>query len=102
MFLYAGTIWDDYAHHLPRHESVSNGQIYPLDIHGIVVFQTKQQKDKLTLFNVGGITTFFCGLAIGGYGQKKYGPQKPTPTLMTPSYILHDERQDQEQARNKL
>jgi hypothetical protein len=70
MFLYGRNIWDNYRRDLPRSADPVAGRIYPLNIHGIIVFQTQQEKTRLEIFDKAGIAIFFGGLAVGAYGER--------------------------------
>jgi hypothetical protein len=39
--------WYRYQATLPRHPDQAAGNIYPLNVHGIVVYQTRDQRDRL-------------------------------------------------------
>jgi len=69
-FLYSRVIWDRYLHDLPRSPNESERRLYPLNIHGVVVFQTVEEQRHLWLFDRGGITVFFLGLLLGGIGER--------------------------------
>jgi len=66
MFLYSRTVWDRYLHDLPKSPDAVAQRTYPLNVHGIVVFQTKQERNSLWIFDRGGIAIFFIGLALCG------------------------------------
>ena len=70
MFLYGRNLWDNYQHDLPRAADAVAGKIYPLNIHGIVVFQTQQEKTRLEVFDKAGIAIFFGRLAVGAYSER--------------------------------
>ena len=41
------SIWYRYQSTLPREPDTSAGRIYPLNVHGIVVYQTRKERDWL-------------------------------------------------------
>jgi hypothetical protein len=41
--LWSYNIWYQYQRTLPRHLDQTAGRIYPLNVHGIVVYQTSQE-----------------------------------------------------------
>jgi hypothetical protein len=42
--LWTAAIWNQYLHTLPRYPDTRIGSVYPLNIHGIVVYQTVEQQ----------------------------------------------------------
>ena len=67
VWLYTGVIWNRYFDTLPRRPDVASGRVYPLNIHGIVVFQTHAEKLRLVLtdnisFGVGVLGGLICAL----------------------------------------
>lgn len=62
VWLYTGVIWNRYLDTLPRSPEPAIGRIYPLNIHGIVVFQTHAEKLRLDLTS----NISFGALALGG------------------------------------
>jgi hypothetical protein len=73
LFSYSGVIWNSYLHSLPRMADIKMQRVYPLNIHGIVVFQTANERNWLWLFDRGGIALLFLGLAMGGLSEKMDG-----------------------------
>ena len=62
VWLCAGVIWNRYFDTLPRRPDPASGRVYPLNIHGIVVFQTHAEKLRLDLTD----NISFGVLALGG------------------------------------
>ena len=69
-FLYSRVIWDRYLRELPKKPNAEEHRVYPLNIHGIIVFQTLEEEHHLWLFDRGGITVFFLGLLLGGVSDR--------------------------------
>ena len=45
--LYGFNLWFVYQRTLPRTPILQKGNIYPLNVHGIVVYQTQAERDRL-------------------------------------------------------
>jgi hypothetical protein len=63
--LRASNIWDQYYDQLPRSSVVATGSIYPLNIHGVVVFQTLNQQARLRWWDFWSTAVFCLGMALG-------------------------------------
>ena len=71
-WLYAGVIWSRYMHTLPRTANPATGNIYPRNVHGIVVFQTHQEELQLDLIeNISG-GVFIVGFVIGALEERSW------------------------------
>jgi hypothetical protein len=71
-WLYAAVIWNRYMRTLPRDADPDAGNIYPRNIHGIVVFQTRQEKLSLDLIeNISG-GVFTLGFLIGALEERNW------------------------------
>ncbi len=55
-------IWSDYAENLPRSPNPATGNIYPLSIHGLVVYQTLRERRLLDNWD-----HWSWGIAIFGF-----------------------------------
>ena len=47
VMMWAARVEFQYQAVLPRRADPTNGSLYPLNVHGIVVYQTKDQRDRL-------------------------------------------------------
>jgi hypothetical protein len=74
VWIYSGTIWNQYIHTLPRTPDQAIGRMYPRNIHGVVVFQTRAERLRLDLTQDIAIGTFFLGLLIGAI-EDRYWPR---------------------------
>ena len=70
LFLYGRVIWNQYLDTLPKTIAPQAKHVVPLNIHGIVVYQTVEERNWLWLFDRGGIIVFFIGLVVGGFSEK--------------------------------
>jgi hypothetical protein len=55
-------IWYQYQLNLPRRAEPANGRSYPLNVHGIVVYQTREERDRLNRFQFSSIT--LCAVSV--------------------------------------
>jgi hypothetical protein len=44
--LWTSAIWFNYQRILPRRPDEAVGRIYPLNVHGIVVYQTREERNR--------------------------------------------------------
>ena len=70
LFFYGRIVWDQYLRTLPRMMDAQTKHVYPLNIHGIVVFQTEAERNWLWLFDRGGFAVLVVGLAVGAYSKR--------------------------------
>ena len=59
---FVGSIWSAslfyrYQGTLPRHPDVAAGSVYPLNVHGIVVYQTRDERNWLD-------EVFYCSILL--------------------------------------
>ena len=85
----AGWIWSAQLEHryqdtLPRSSNSSTGSIYPLNVHGIVVYQTRDQRNWLNELQYSSFSVFLIGgLMLLAYTRKFGRPPSP-PKHWTP------------------
>jgi hypothetical protein len=65
-WLWACEIWDQYYDYLPRLPNPVTGNIYPLNIHARVVYQTLKQQSRRENWDFWSSAVFSCGMALGG------------------------------------
>jgi len=68
MVIYGGAVESHYLHSLPRVPAISELRIYPLNVHGIVVYQNAAEQKKLTFLRESGFLVFFVGFLIASIG----------------------------------
>jgi hypothetical protein len=73
-------IWYQYQRTLPRHPDPETGCIYPLNVHGIVVYQTLDERNWLDEVQYSSFAVFALSALMGAIHQKKYGRPR-TPAL---------------------
>ena len=66
-------IWDHYFQFLPRSPNPAAGRIYPLSIHGIVVYQSLKERSRLDSWDHWSFGIFCCGMVLGGIHQWRSG-----------------------------
>jgi hypothetical protein len=66
-------VWDlgQYFRYLPRSPNPEAGSIYPLNIHGVVVYQTLKEQSRLDNWIRWSFGVFCCGMALGGIHKWK-------------------------------
>ena len=72
VWVYSGTIWNQYLRALPRTPDQTTGRVYPRNIHGIIVFQTHAEQRRLDLTQDISIGVFFLGLLIGALEERNW------------------------------
>ncbi|MGO9517739.1 MAG: hypothetical protein ACLPND_11890 [Candidatus Korobacteraceae bacterium] len=72
VWLYTGVIWNRYLNTLPRVPDPTTGRVYPLNIHGVVVFQTHAEKLRLDLTDYISFGVFALGGLIGAIEERHW------------------------------
>lgn len=62
-----------YLEIMPRGPVLVEGRIVPRDIHGIVVYQTKEEDSRLSLIEYSSVGVFILGLGLGLVYLEKWG-----------------------------
>ena len=83
--LWTSSLWYQYQSTLPRRPDPVAGRVYPLNVHGIVVYQTRDERNRLDEVQYSSIGVFALGVLIGALHRKKFG-QPPTPPKLGPSW----------------
>ena len=83
--LWTSSIWYHYQRTLPRRPDPVAGHVYPLNVHGIVVYQTRDERKWLDEIQYSSIAVFAVGALIGALHQKKFG-RPPIPPKLGPSW----------------
>jgi hypothetical protein len=73
------SIWFEYERTLPRSSSVAAGRIYPLNVHGIVVYQTNEERLRLDRIQYASIAVFGSSALLAAIYRYKFGPPPPGP-----------------------
>lgn len=63
----------DYLRTLPRQPDLPTMRMYPRNIHGVIVYETQSEDQKLSIIEYGSTTIFFIGLATGLIYLRKWG-----------------------------
>lgn len=80
-FMWTAALWNQQLRTLPRAPDQEAGSIYPRNIHGIVVYQTRSQRDYLERIQDGSIAVFVVSFLMSLIYKKKWGPE---PSLGPP------------------
>jgi hypothetical protein len=83
--LWTSSIWYQYQRTLPRRPDPVAGRVYPLNVHGIVVYQTRDERKWLDEIQYSSIAVFAVGALLGALHQKKFG-RPPIPPKLGPSW----------------
>jgi hypothetical protein len=67
------SIWTHYFHTLPRSPDPAVGRVYPLNMHGIIRYQTQGERTRLDAVEYSSTGLFFTGLIIGAIQRWKSG-----------------------------
>jgi hypothetical protein len=84
-FCWSSSLWYQYQRTLPRQPDVGAGRIYPLNVHGIVVYQTHDERSWLDEVEYSSIAVFVAGGLMGTFYQRKFG-RDPIPPTIGPSW----------------
>jgi hypothetical protein len=76
--VWTSSLWYAYQRTLPRHPDPVAGRVYPLNVHGIVVYQTRDERNWLDEIQYSSIGLFAASALMAAIHQKKFG-RPPTP-----------------------
>ena len=68
-WLWACDIWDEYYDYLPRSLHPATGNVYPLNIHGRMVYETIKERSRRENWDFWSTAVFCCGMALGAICQ---------------------------------
>lgn len=74
--VWTASIWYQYQRTLPRHPDELVGRVYPLNVHGIVVYQTRGERNWLEEIQYSSIALFAASALMAAI-YKKYGQSSP-------------------------
>jgi len=83
-WIYAGQLEYQYQATLPRSPSPATGNIYPLNVHGIVVYQTRDERNWLDEIQYSSFAVFLAGALMSLLHTKKFGMPPSPPKPWTP------------------
>jgi hypothetical protein len=83
--VWTASIWYRYQRTLPRHPDPVVGRVYPLNVHGIVVYQTGDERNWLDEIQYSSIAVFAASALMAAIHKKKFGGP-PTPPKSGPSW----------------
>jgi len=80
-FSWSSSLWYQYQRTLPRHPDPAAGNVYPLNIHGIVVYQTRDERNWLNEVEYSSIAVFAVAALMGLVHERKFGRPQTPPTV---------------------
>ena len=83
-----------------RQREPTQGKIYPLNMHGTVVYQTKLQKNEMNFCEVAGMGLMAVAGVITAYSKKRYQTTQVEVSPRKKTYLLANELEEQEKRRN--
>jgi hypothetical protein len=85
-WIWSGGLYYQYQGTLPRHPDPATGSIYPLNIHGVVVYQTLDERDHLDEVQYSSIAIFAASALIAVVYRKKFEPPPTLPSIRPGSH----------------
>ena len=76
-WFYTWALWSGYTY-LPRHPIPGEGRIYPRGIHGITVYQTLEERNKLDFSLRASIAICGVGFAVAVVEEERWKRLHPT------------------------
>jgi hypothetical protein len=102
MFVYGFSIEWNAPNFLPHSMNPTTGNIIPLNIHGVDVFQTEAQQRMLTVFLDYGFAIFVIAGFLAAFAERHYPSQKKIePLPIKASYIIHSDLEHTKKKRNE-
>jgi len=101
MFVYGWSIEWNAPSFLPHSMNPTTGNIIPLNIHGVVVFQTEAQQRILTIFLDYGFAIFVITGLLGTFTNRHCSSLKIAPLPIKASYIIHSDLEHTKKKRNE-
>jgi len=82
--VWTASIWYQYQRLLPRHPDPVAGRVFPLNVHGIVVYETRDERNWLDEIQYSSMAIFAASALMAAIHQKKYGRPATPPKLGPP------------------
>jgi hypothetical protein len=73
LYLYTGVIDFKYYDQLPREPDVQHGNIYRLNMHGTILYETQEDVKRVQFFEFGGVGLALTGMVLEYFRRKRYG-----------------------------
>jgi len=73
LFLTYMGLWEQYAHTKPDAANLSSGRIYPLNEHGLIVYLTSAEQNRLHMLAWMAGFCFLIAVLIGIFIKKSWG-----------------------------
>jgi len=85
-----------------RQRNPSNGSIYPLNNHGVVVYLTKAQQNGMKSSQITAVVLAVAAAIISAYSRKRYRTSQVEVSPQKRTYLLHSDLEEQEKRRNHV
>ena len=82
--VWTASLWFEYQRTLPRHPDPVLGRVYPLNVHGIVVYQTRAERNRLDEIQYSSIALFAVSALMAAIHQRKFGRPPTLPITRQP------------------
>lgn len=76
LWLYTWALWSSYVN-LPRRPIPTEGRIYPRGIHGITVYQTAEERNKLNILFRVSIPVSVIGFTLAALEEERWQRRHP-------------------------
>jgi hypothetical protein len=63
--VFSAMVSTDYLENLPKSPTPSEQRMTPRNVHGIVVYQTVKEDERLSVMEYGSVSVFLVGLLLG-------------------------------------
>ena len=74
-FIWTAGLWNQQLDTLPRSSYPAGGGIYPRNIHGIIVYQTRAERDHLDEVQDIAMGTVVFSVLLSVFYNRKWGPE---------------------------
>lgn len=74
--VWTASTWFQYQRVLPRHPDPVAGRLYPLNVHGIVVYQTRDERNWLDEIQYSSMAVYAASALMAVIYRKKVGRQR--------------------------
>jgi hypothetical protein len=78
--VFSAMVSTDYLENLPKSPSPTEQRMTPRNVHGIVVYQTESEDQRLSIMEYGSVTVFLIGLVLGVVYLEKWSSSREFDT----------------------
>ena len=87
--VWTSSLWYGYQKTLPRDPDQVAGRVYPLNVHGIVVYRTRDERNWLDEIQYSSIAIFAASALMAAIHQKKFRRPPVPPKFGSPRTSKH-------------